>query len=106
MKIPWSDKYKPFSQAQEEESIKAKQRAEEHRAELKRIGSSCLSDSKFQKYKEIFHALERLTFDQVRHYKNPDPVQYAIVVSNMLTELNTFQALITDVEIDALRRDK
>lgn len=101
MKIPWADKYKPLTQAQTDDLIKAKKKAEEHREELKRIGSSCLSDPKFQKYREVFSALERLTFDQVRHYKNPDAVQYALVVSNMLTELNTFEALITDVETDA-----
>ena len=101
MKIPWADKYKPLTQAQTEDLEKTKRRAEEHRAELKKIGSACLADPKFQKYKEIFSALERLTFDQVRHYKNPDATQYALVVSNMLTELNTFEALINDVETDA-----
>ena len=101
MKWPIKDLYKSRKREDIEQDTKAKEKAQKYRSVLKRIGHACLADPKFQKYKETFEALERLTFDQVRNYKNADPVEYAMTISNMLTELNTFEALIEDVANDA-----
>lgn len=99
----WSlkDLYKPRKPEEIEKDTAAREKAEEYRQKLKNIGQACLNDPKFKKYKETFDSLERLTFDQVRSYKNADPIQYAMTISNMLTELNTFEALISDVTTDA-----
>lgn len=103
--IKWGNKYKTLPKELVEAREKAREKAVEYRNELKRIGNTCLADPKFKKYKETFEALERLTFDEVRHYRNSDPVQYAMVISNMLSELNTFEALITDVVMDANKKN-
>lgn len=104
MRFPLSQAFKGLSKDDKEKLIKSKQAAAEYRQKMKELGSACLADPKFQKYKEAYQMLERLTFDQVRNYKNPDPIQYAMTISNMLTELNTFEALITDVETDASKK--
>ena len=98
------DSYKPFKPAEKDAQEKATALAEEHRRKLKEIGQACFADPKFKKYKDAYEMMERLTFDQARHYVNPDPVQYAMVVSNMFRELNTFEALISDVETDANKK--
>lgn len=102
--IDLRSRYKSVSKDEQEKKRQTEEQLQQHRAELKRIGQACLSDPKFQKYKETFYALERLTFDQVRRYKNPDPIQYAMTISNMLTELNAFEALMEDVASDASKQ--
>lgn len=102
--IKLKDLFKPKHAEDAEKRAKAQDEALAIRADLQKIGQACMSDPKFAKYKEAFAAMERLTFDQVRYYKNPDPIQYAMVVSNMLVELNAFEALIGDVESDAKKK--
>ena len=104
MNWPLKDLYKAKNKEDIEKESRAKEKAEEYRQKLKNIGQACLNDPKFKKYRETFDALERLTFDQVRSYKNADPIQYAMTISNMLTELNTFEALILDVNTDAEKK--
>ena len=99
-----SDLYKPKTKAEIEESLNAKEKAEQFRKEIQAAGARCLANEEFRKYKENFERLKKLTFDQVRHYKNPDPIEYAMVISNMLSELNTLEALLTDVEMDANKK--
>lgn len=95
------DLYKPKHKEDADQKLKTADEVARHRQKLKDIGRSCMSDPKFQKYKENFIALERLTFDQARFFKSEDPIKYAMVVSNMFSELNAFEALIDDVTKDA-----
>ena len=95
------DLYKPKHKEDAEQKDKTAVEVARYRKALKESGMACMSDPKFQRYRDSFIALERLTFDQARLYKNEDPIKYAMVVSNMFSELNTFQALIDDVTTDA-----
>ena len=98
--IKLKELYKPKHKDDKERREKTEAEIIKHREELRKIGQACMGDPKFLKYKETFQAMERLTFDQARHYRNPDPIQYAHVISNMFSELNTFEALIEDIESD------
>lgn len=98
------DALQPLHKQDAERHDKAQKEALDVRQELKDIGQRCMLDPKFVKYREAFEKLERLTVKQARYYRNADPIQYAMVISNMLTELNTFEALIEDVTTDAQKK--
>lgn len=104
MAIKLRDLFKPKHKEDKARREKQQDQFLEVRQNLKDIGQACMADSKFTKYKETYQMLERLTFDKARQYKNADPVQYAMVISNMLTELNTLETLIADVQQDASKK--
>lgn len=98
--IKLSEWFKPKHKEDVEKIVKVQDEALKVRQSLQQIGQACFADPKFQKYKETYEVLERITFDQVRAYQNADPIQYAMVISGMLRELNTFETLIGDVTSD------
>jgi len=61
----------------------------------------CLTSVDFQKYVKQLDAKERELLDNIRFYKNPDPIEYAFLMQARIHDYNWVVWLREQVERDA-----
>lgn len=88
-----------------EKRRQARRDAREHLERIKTNAQACLADEKFTRYREQLERTQDAIVRDLIDYQNPDPIQYAMVVSNMLTELRVARTLAGKVTKDAKRGD-
>lgn len=64
----------------------------------------CLTLPEFEKYKKRYEKARETVIHNLIEYRNPDPIQYAFYVSNMLNSLRSLGTLLFEVKKEA--RDK
>lgn len=71
-----------------------------------KLGNKCLNHPDFIKYRQKVKEQREWLIKLAEGYKNSDPVEYAFVVSNILTQTAVLGTLIEDVQRDARKTEK
>ena len=70
------------------------------------LGSECLGDKKFTKYRSEFERLKETLLDFMISYANPDPIQDAFFLRASLNQMKILKLLLDSVKKDARRKVK
>ena len=70
------------------------------------IGSNCLGDAKFKKYRTEYEKLRNQLLDFMIVYANPDPIQDGFFLRACLSKLGILKILLDGVEKDVKRKVK
>lgn len=70
------------------------------------IGSNCLGDIKFRKYRAEYEKIREELLDFMMVYANPDPVQDGYFLRACLSKLSVLKILIDGVQKDVKRKVK
>jgi hypothetical protein len=73
---------------------------------LAELGSKCLADEKFIRYKEQYITVRERLINLMLSTSNPDPVSDAFFLRTCLAKIDTLKMMIDVIEKDASRRIK
>ena len=96
--------YSPLSKQEIKEKEQERKNIEAKIKATAEIGSACLSDAKFQKYREEFYKLKDKALKFMANYSDPDPIKDAFLLRAWINKLDVLQMLIDMVEKDTKRR--
>lgn len=92
----------------DEKEIEARKKklnlAREEVQESVALAKLCLDHDIFKRYRKQYERAEKTTIDTLLTFQESDPIKYAHVVSNALTELRIARTLLYGVKNDANRQ--
>ncbi len=92
----------PWSNAKEREQELNKQNA--YLTVLTQKAKACLEDPKFGEYVAMFHNYEQEVVNSIIMLNDPDPIQYAFKVRQLVDTLKAYRLLISSVQEDSARK--
>lgn len=98
--------YRELTEAEREERHAKAEAAKQRQIDTIEAAQKCLATEEFKRYKEGYDKTAGQLLEQICLYDNPDPIQYAFAMRDMIGRLKVLRFLINKVEGDANRKVK